>query len=77
VRNEDRFIIICSYRGLQAGLLFDKVHTMYTFQQEQIIWDVESRIGANTEYICGLVDVDDKILGVISVDLIIEQILQD
>jgi purine-binding chemotaxis protein CheW len=76
-RDENRFIIICSHKGLQAGLIFDKVHTMYTFNQDQIMWDVESRIGANTEYICGLVDVNKNILGVISVDMIIDKVLQD
>jgi purine-binding chemotaxis protein CheW len=77
VRDENRFIIICSYRGLQVGLIFDKVHTMYTFSQNQIMWDVESRIGASAEYICGLVDVNENILGVVSVDMIIDKILQD
>jgi len=77
VREENRFIIICNYRGLQIGLIFDRVHTMYTFNQDQIMWDVEARIGASTEYICGLVDVNGSILGVISVDMIIDKVLQD
>ena len=77
VRNENRFIIICSCRGLQVGLIFDKVHTMYTFRQEQIMWDVESRIGASAEYICGLVDVNRNILGIVSVDMIIDKVLHD
>jgi purine-binding chemotaxis protein CheW len=76
-RNEDRFIIICSHRGLQVGLIFDKVHTMYVFRQDQIIWDVEARIGANTEYITALVDVNESILGVLSVDMIIDKVLED
>jgi purine-binding chemotaxis protein CheW len=77
VRDENRFIIICSDKGLQIGLIFDKVHTMYTFSQEQIMWDVESRIGASAEYICGLVDVNGDILGVVSVGMVIDTILQD
>jgi purine-binding chemotaxis protein CheW len=77
VRDENRFVIICSHKGLQVGLIFDKVHTMYTFNQDQIMWDVESRIGASTEYICGLVDVNGDILGVVSVGMIIDTILQD
>jgi purine-binding chemotaxis protein CheW len=77
IRNENRFIIICSHKGLQIGLIFDKVHTMYTFNQDQIMWDVESRIGASTEYICGLVDVNESILGVLSVDMILDTVLQD
>jgi len=77
VRDENRFIIICSHNGLQAGLIFDKVHTMYTFNQNQIMWDVEARIGVDTPYICALVDVDENILGVISVGMIIDMILKD
>ena len=77
VRDENRFVIICSHKGLQVGLIFDKVHTMYTFNQDQIMWDVESRIGASAEYICGLVDVNGDILGVVSVGMIIDTILQD
>jgi purine-binding chemotaxis protein CheW len=76
-RDENRFIIICSHRGLQAGLIFDKVHTMYTFSQDQIMWDVESRIGASAEYICALVDLNENIMGVVSVDMIIDKVLQD
>jgi purine-binding chemotaxis protein CheW len=76
-RNENRFIIICSHRGLQVGLIFDKVHTMYVFRQDQIIWDVEARIGASAEYIAALVDVNESILGVLSVDMIIDKVLED
>jgi len=76
-RDENRFIIICSHNGLQVGLIFDKVHTMYTFNQNQIMWDVESRIGVNTAYICGMVDVNESILGVLSVGMIIDMILKD
>jgi hypothetical protein len=50
---------------------------MYTFSQDQIMWDVESRIGASADYICGLVDVNESILGVISVSMIIDKVLQD
>jgi purine-binding chemotaxis protein CheW len=75
--NENRFIIICTYKGLQVGLIFDKVHTMYTFSREQIMWDVESRIGASAEYICGLVEVEGNILGIVSVDTIIDKVLKD
>jgi purine-binding chemotaxis protein CheW len=76
-RSENRFIIICSHKELQVGLIFDKVHTMYTFSQDQIMWDVESRIGASAEYICGLVDMNESILGVVSVEMIIGKVLQD
>ncbi len=73
---EEQFIIICSRRGLQIGLMIDKVHTMYMIEQQQIIWNVESQIGASAEYLCGLVNIDESIFGIVSIDLIIDQVLQ-
>lgn len=73
---EEQFIIICSRKGLQVGLVIDKVHSMYFVRQEQIIWNIESQIGATAEYLCGLVDIDDKIFGIVSIDMIVDQVLQ-
>lgn len=73
---EERFIIVCTRNGLQVGLIIDKVHTMYMVEQEQIIWNVESQIGANAEYLCGIVDINDRIFGIVSIDMIVEQVLQ-
>lgn len=73
---EERFIIICARKGLQVGLVIDKVHSMYFVRQEQIIWNIESQIGATAEYLCGLVDIDDKIFGIVSIDMIVDQVLQ-
>lgn len=73
---EERFIIICTRKGLQVGLVIDKVHSMYFVRQEQIIWNIESQIGATAEYLCGLVDIDDKIFGIVSIDMIVDQVLQ-
>lgn len=73
---EERFIIICTRKGLQVGLIIDKVHSMYFVRQEQVIWNIESQIGANAEYLCGLVDIDDKIFGIVSIDMIVDQVLQ-
>lgn len=73
---EEQFIIICSRKGLQVGLVIDKVHSMYFVRQEQVIWNIESQIGATAEYLCGLVDIDDKIFGIVSIDMIVDQVLQ-
>lgn len=73
---EEQFIIICTRKGLQVGLIIDKVHSMYFVRQEQLIWNIESQIGATAEYLCGLVDIDDKIFGIVSIDMIVDQVLQ-
>lgn len=73
---EESFIIICTRKGLQVGLVIDKVHSMYFVRQEQVIWNIESQIGATAEYLCGLVDIDDKIFGIVSIDMIVDQVLQ-
>lgn len=73
---EEMFIIICTRKGLQVGLIIDKVHSMYFVRQEQLIWNIESQIGATAEYLCGLVDIDDKIFGIVSIDMIVDQVLQ-
>ncbi len=73
---EERFIIVCTRHGLQVGLIIDKVHTMYMVEQKQIIWNVESQIGANAEYLCGIVDINDRIFGIVSIDMIVDQVLQ-
>ena len=49
---------------------------MYMVEQKQIIWNVESQIGANAEYLCGIVDINDRIFGIVSIDMIVDQVLQ-
>lgn len=75
-KKDDGFIIICSRHGLQVGLIVERIHNMYTVQQSQVIWNVESQIGANAEYLCGILDYNDKIYGIVSIDMIVEQVIQ-
>lgn len=75
-KKDNGFIIICSRHGLQVGLIVERIHNMYTVQQNQVIWNVESQIGASTEYLCGILDYNDKIYGIVSIDMIVEQVIQ-
>ena len=70
------FIIICNRHGLQLGLIVERIHNMYTVRQDQIMWNVESQIGANAEFLCGILDYNDKIYGIVSIDMIVEQVIQ-
>lgn len=73
---KDGFIIICMRSGLQIGLIVEKIHNMHTIQQEKVIWNVESQIGANTDFLCGLIDFNDKIFGIVSIDMIVDHVIQ-
>ena len=75
-QKNDGFIIIGTRSGLQVGLIVERIHNMYTVMQNQIIWNVESQIGANAEFLCGILDYNDKIYGIVSIDMIVDQVIQ-
>ena len=84
VRNKpldgEGFFIICRRRGLQLGFLIERVHTMYRVPQADIDWAVESQLGINAEidFISGIMKSPDgsRLMGIISVDRIVENILR-
>ena len=73
---EHRFTIICRRRGLQMGLLIDSVRTMYRVVQEDIDWGIEARLGSNIDFISGLLKLHDNLIGIVSVDRIVERVVQ-
>jgi purine-binding chemotaxis protein CheW len=73
---EDKFIIVCRRQGIQVGMIIERVHTMYRVPQKDIDWAVESHIGANVEFISGLLKLKDKLVGIVSVDNVIASILK-
>lgn len=71
------FIVVCRRKGLQLGLMIDAVKTMYRVPQEKIDWGVEAHLGANVEFVAGLLKADDgKLIGIISLDRIVEKVLR-
>ncbi len=73
---EDRFIVVCRRKGLQIGLLIERIHTMYNVSQADIEWGIESHLGANVDFVSGLLKLREKLIGIISVDNIISSILK-
>lgn len=73
--HEDKFIIVCRRRGIQIGLIIERVHTMYRVEQKDLDWSIETHIGANADFVSGLMKQGDKLLGIVSVDKVIESIL--
>lgn len=74
--NENRFIIVCRRRGLQFGLMIDKVHTMYRVPQSDLEWGIEAHLGGNVDFISGLLKLEQELVGIVSVDRIVEVIIQ-
>lgn len=72
---EDKFIIICRRQGLQIGMLIERVHTMYRVPQADIDWNVEQHLGANVDFVTGLLKLEDQLVGIVSVDKIIGSII--
>ncbi len=73
----DKFIIVCRKRGLQVGLLVREVATMYRVSQDRIEWNIESIMGGNIEYVTALMRREDDILvGILSIDRIVEKLLK-
>lgn len=75
-KQKDDFVVICGRRGLQIGLMIEKVHTMYRVTQDSIEWAVEAHLGASVEYISGLLKVNDMLVSIVSIDRVVESILK-
>jgi purine-binding chemotaxis protein CheW len=73
---EDKFIIVCRRQGIQVGMIIERVHTMYRVPQSDIDWSIEAHIGANVDFIAGLLKLQEKLVGIVSVDRVIASILK-
>lgn len=72
-----RFIVVCKRKGLQVGLMIESVKTMYRVEQSEIDWGVETHLGANAEYVAGLLKAEGaRLVGILSVDRIVEKVLK-
>jgi purine-binding chemotaxis protein CheW len=73
---KDKFIIIARHRGLQVGLMMHQVATMYRPSQENIEWGVESHVGADAQFVLGLLKQDDRIISILSIDRLVESVIR-
>lgn len=71
----DSFIIICITNELQIGLIVDKIDTMHFIAQKDIIWNAEPQLGSSAEFLCGIVDINTKVCGILDAEKISQQIL--
>ena len=70
-------IIICGANSMHIGLIFDKLHTMYTVEKNRLNWNVEAYLGAGADFLCGMADINDHLHAIIDPELIVNKILED
>lgn len=73
---QNSLIIICEARGMQIGLLIDKLHTMFKAGQNDLNWNAEAHLGPSAELLCGLLETGEKLLGIVSVERIVDKLLE-
>ncbi|NHZ46182.1 chemotaxis protein CheW [Nitratidesulfovibrio liaohensis] len=74
--SEDKFIIVCRRRGLQMGMMIERVHTMYRVPQQDIDWAIESHLGISVDFVSGLLKADERLISIVSVDKILDCVLK-
>lgn len=73
---EDKFIIVCRRRGLQMGMMIERVHTMYRAPQQDIDWSMESYLGVSVDFVSGLLKANEHLVSIVSVDKILDCVLK-
>lgn len=74
--SEDKFIIVCRRRGLQMGMMIERVHTMYRVPQQDIDWAIEAHLGISVDFVSGLLKADERLVSIVSVDKILDCVLK-
>lgn len=72
----DKFVVVCKHKGLQIGLAISAVRTMYRVERKDLVWGVEAEVGVASEFLLGLYKLGDKLVNILSVDRLVEQILK-
>ena len=70
-------IIICNVCGMNIGLIFDKLHTMYVIDKENINTNVEAYLGSGAEFLCGMANIDDHLHAIVDPEMIVNKLLTD
>lgn len=75
--DRDKFVVVCRHRGLQLGMAIHGVRTMYRADGKDIVWGLESEVGVHAEFLLGLYKFGGKLVNILSVDRLVEQILKN
>lgn len=74
--DEHGLIIICEARGLKLGLLVSRLHTIHKAKQDKFNWNAELHLGSSAELLSGLLETDEKLLGILSVERLVVKLLE-
>lgn len=69
------FIIICGAEPLQVGLIIDRISGMHLLTQDKIIWNVESKLGEAADFLYAIVNLNDRVCGMVAPEMITRKIL--
>lgn len=72
----DMFTIVCRFQKLQVGMQIDAIQSMYRVYHEDIQWNVDSLLGIAAEYVIGLFKLHEKIVPILSIERIVEEVFQ-
>lgn len=75
--DDSNFMIITGTESSRMGLIIDKVNSMHVVRQGKIIWNPESKLAEAAEFLSAIVDIDDRIFGMISPEAIARLILPE
>lgn len=72
---EKNFIIIYGTEPLQIGLIIDRINSMHLLPQDKIIWNVEAKLGEAADFLHAIVNLDEKVCGMVAPEMITRKIL--
>ena len=74
--DEHGLIIICEARDMKLGLLVSRLHTIHKAKQDKFNWNAELHLGSSAELLSGLLETEEKLLGILSVERLIAKLLE-
>lgn len=74
--DEHGLIIVCEARGMKLGLLVSRLHTIHKAKQDKFNWNAELHLGSSGELLSGLLETDEKLLGILSVERLVSKLLE-
>lgn len=74
---QNLFIVVCRSEMLQIGLIVHSVSSLYRVPQVDIDWNLESKIGVGSNILSGIFKEKEHIIGIVSIDRVINKIISE
>ncbi|GAB6886825.1 chemotaxis protein CheW [Desulfothermus okinawensis JCM 13304] len=69
-----RFIVICNFKEFKIGVLVERITTMHKVPQQDLEWNIDSRIGASGVTM-GLIKKDERLIGIMDINKLVEIVM--